>query len=99
MSISRRGFFGMLGALAVSPALAPLVKLLPPAPEMYTTYLMGKDAWVIVDWDEFRGRPRIKKIDPYKIEMKYTSGPPPDSTMRLRLRSSLRRTYDTTNSA
>lgn len=45
--ISRRGFFGMLGALAASPALAPLVKLFPA--QAYSTYLLGKEA--IATWE------------------------------------------------
>lgn len=41
--ISRRGLFKMLGAVAASPVLKPLSKMLP---ETYTTYLMGTDALV-----------------------------------------------------
>jgi len=46
--ISRRGFFGMLGALAASPALAPLAKLFP-APAYYSTYLLGEGA--VISWE------------------------------------------------
>ena len=41
--ISRRGLFKMLGAVAASPALKPLAKLMP---ETYTTYLLGREALV-----------------------------------------------------
>lgn len=49
--ISRRGLFKMLGAVAASPALKPLAKLMP---ETYTTYLVGKDVLVSVNKVSYR---------------------------------------------
>lgn len=64
--ISRRGLFKMLGAVAASPALKPLAKLMP---ETYTTYLMGSDALVSYNVRyTFSPRPgytmRLRKIAP-----------------------------------
>lgn len=47
MSVSRRGFFGMLAGLVSVPIFAPLAKIFPTS--TYTTYLVGKEA--IVSWE------------------------------------------------
>ena len=47
MSVSRRGFFGMLAGLVSVPIFAPLAKIFPTA--TYTTYLVGKED--IVSWE------------------------------------------------
>lgn len=64
--ISRRGLFKMLGAVAASPVVAPLAKLMP---QTYTTYLLGSDALVSYNVRyTFSPRPRhtirLRKIAP-----------------------------------